>query len=92
MTNSYRMLNIPSEVAALVKIKLTLIAVRGVSDDPLRATGAVLLHLPAVAKLIRHGKSNVFLLNPKMSAAHRCLELHAPPCLEARPEPRGAVE
>lgn len=46
ITNNYKMLDVPEEVAAIVKTKLTVIAVEGLGHDPLRAVGALLLELP----------------------------------------------
>ena len=48
ITNNYKMLDVPGEVAAIVKTKLTVIAVEGLGHDPLRAVGALLLELPGV--------------------------------------------
>ncbi len=47
VTNNYRMLQNPSELAAIIATKLSVFAVEGVGDDPIRATGAILLDLPA---------------------------------------------
>jgi hypothetical protein len=65
ITNNYKMLRVPAEIAAIVKTKLAVFAVEGIGDDPLRATGAVLLHLPSVAKQIQTGKAQVFRINPR---------------------------
>jgi hypothetical protein len=65
ITNNYKMLRVPVEIAAIVKTKLVVFAVEGIGDDPLRATGAVLLHLPSVAKQIQTGKAKVFSVNPR---------------------------
>jgi hypothetical protein len=65
ITNNYKMLWVPTEVAALVKTKFIIFAVEGVGDDPLRATGAVLLQLPAVARRIERGKAQVFRVHPR---------------------------
>lgn len=43
ITNNYKMLDVPEEVAAIVKTKLTVIAIEGLGHDPLRAVGALLL-------------------------------------------------
>jgi hypothetical protein len=65
ITNNYKMLWQPVEIAAIVKTKLTVFAVRGVGDDPVRATGAVLLDFPGALKRIIAGKSHVFLVSPR---------------------------
>lgn len=71
ITNNYRMLNVPSEISAIVRTKLTIIAVRGVGDDPIRATGAVMVDLPAiVTKLGQGGEAGqVFLRGPSTPQA-----------------------
>ena len=43
VTNNYKMLKNPKELAAIVATKLTVFAIEGVGDDPIRATGALLL-------------------------------------------------
>jgi hypothetical protein len=65
ITNNYKMLWIPSEIAAVVKTKAVIFAVEGLGDDPLRATGAVLLELPDVVKRVRPGKAQVFRVHPR---------------------------
>ena len=50
VTNNYKMLYVPAEIAAIVKTKLLVFAVEGVGHDPLRATGALLLDLPGALK------------------------------------------
>lgn len=65
VTNNYKMLWVPQEVAALAKSKIALFAVEGVGDDPLRATGAVMLHLPQVAKKVVPGTAQVFRVSSR---------------------------
>jgi hypothetical protein len=60
ITNNYKMLWVPPEIAAIVKAKIAVFAVEGLGDDPLRATGAVIQHLPAVLKRVTPGKAQVF--------------------------------
>ena len=55
ITNNYKMLNVPGEIAAVLRTKLTVAAVRGVGDDPVRATGSLLLDLPAIARSMVRG-------------------------------------
>lgn len=65
ITNNYRMLWVPTEIAAVLKTKLAIFAVQGVGDDPLRATGAVLLQLPAVVRRLVPGRGQIFRVNPR---------------------------
>jgi len=62
ITNNYKMLDVPTEIAAIVKTKATVIAIEGLGHDPLRAVGALLLELPGLAARIRPRTSNVFRL------------------------------
>lgn len=63
ITNNYKMLDVPEEVAAIVKTKLTVIAIEGLGHDPLRAVGALLLELPGIPSRIRPRRANVFRLS-----------------------------
>ena len=63
ITNNYKMLDVPEEVAAIVKTKLTVIAIEGLGHDPLRAVGALLLELPGIPNRIRPKRANVFRLS-----------------------------
>lgn len=66
VTNYYRMLNVPAEIAAIVRTKLTIVAVRGVGHDPLRATGSLMVDLPPIVRrLAQIGPAgHVFLRRP----------------------------
>lgn len=63
VTNNYKMLSVPEEIAAIIETKAIVIAVKGLGHDPLRAAGAVLLELPGLAKRVKPGVSNVFMLD-----------------------------
>ena len=65
VTNNYRMLKNPKELAAILKTKLTVFAVEGVGDDPIRATGAVLLDLPGALKRVHPDRAQVFWMRPR---------------------------
>jgi hypothetical protein len=65
VTNNYKMLYVPAEIAAIVKTKLLVFAVEGVGHDPLRATGALLLDLPGALKRYQPGSSQVFRVKPR---------------------------
>src|SRR4029078_13237948 len=43
VTNTHKMITTPRELAAIIATRLTVFAIEGVGDDPLRATGALLL-------------------------------------------------
>ena len=62
ITNNYKMLEVPAEVAAIVKTKATVVAIEGLGHDPLRAVGALLLELPGLRDRIRPRTSNVLRL------------------------------
>jgi hypothetical protein len=65
VTNNYKMLEVPSELAAILKTKLAIFAVQGVGDDPVRAAGAVLLDLPGCLKDFVPGKGAIYWLRPR---------------------------
>lgn len=62
ITNNYKMLDVPTEIAAIVKTKLIVIAIEGLGHDPLRAVGALLLELPGLAERLRPRTANVLRL------------------------------
>ena len=65
VTNNYRMLQNPVELAAVIKTELSIIAIEGLGDDPIRATGALLLNLSPIVKAIKAGRTGVFWLHPR---------------------------
>jgi hypothetical protein len=64
ITNNYKMLFQPTEVAAILRTRIVVFAVRGVGDDPVRATGAVMLDLPGAIKRIDR-EHRVFYVRPR---------------------------
>lgn len=62
ITNNYRMLYEPREVAAIVATRSVVVAVEGLGHDPLRAAGALLLELPGLERRLIKDRSSVFLL------------------------------
>ena len=66
VTNNYRMLQNPVELAAVIKTKLSIFAIEGLGDDPIRATGALLLDLPSAVNAVEAGRSGVFWLRPRV--------------------------
>ena len=65
VTNNYKMLKNPRELAAIMATKLTVFAIEGVGDDPLRATGALLLDLPGALKRLDTRQPQVFWMRPR---------------------------
>ncbi len=64
-TSNYRMLRNPDELAAIMKARMKVFAVEAVGDDPLRATGALLLDLPGAIRRAVPGRSEVFWSRPR---------------------------
>jgi hypothetical protein len=62
VTNNYKMLDIATEVAAIVRTQAVVVAVEGLGHDPLRAAGALLLELPGLRGRLVANRSNVFRL------------------------------
>ena len=60
------MLDMPTEIAAIVTTKMIVTAIEGLGHDPLRAVGALLLELPGLPDRLRPRTSNAFRL------AYRC--------------------
>jgi hypothetical protein len=65
VTNNYKMLKNPRELAAIIATKLTVFAIEGVGDDPIRATGAILLDLPSALKRLDSRRAQVFWMRPR---------------------------
>jgi hypothetical protein len=65
VTNNYRMLQNPKELAAILKTRITVFAIQGVGDDPIRATGAVLLDLPGALRRVVPNRAQVFWMRPR---------------------------
>ncbi len=67
VTNNYKMLDNPYELAAVLKTKMTVFAIKGAGDDMLRATGALLLDLPPAVKRVSKGGAagRVFRFAPR---------------------------
>ncbi|MGI9156818.1 MAG: hypothetical protein ACR2FG_09305 [Marmoricola sp.] len=66
VTNNWRMLNIPMEIAAIVATRSVVVAMRDMGDmgdDAIRAAGALMLELPGLRSRIVPNRSNVFLLS-----------------------------
>jgi hypothetical protein len=56
------MLDVPAELAAIVRTQAVVVAVEGLGHDPLRAVGALLLELPGLPRRVIPRRSNVFRL------------------------------
>jgi hypothetical protein len=65
VTNNYKMLKNPRELAAIMATKLTVFAIEGVGHDPIRATGALLLDLPGALKRMDSRRPQVFWMRPR---------------------------
>jgi len=65
VTNNYKMLKNPRELAAIIATRLTVFAIEGVGHDPIRATGALLLDLPGALQRLDTRKAQVFWMRPR---------------------------
>ena len=63
ITTDTAMLKLPRELAVLKQTKLTLIATDRAGNDPLRAAGLLMTHLPHVCKNSRKDLAQVWLLS-----------------------------
>ena len=77
VTNNYKMLKNPKELAAIIRTRVTVFAIEGVGDDPIRATGALLLDLPGALKRFDSRRSQVFWMRPRNPAPVDPMELLA---------------
>lgn len=59
------MLQNPAELAAIMQAQLHVFAIQGTGDDPLRATGALLLDLPGAVKRALPGRCQIFWSRPR---------------------------
>ena len=60
------MLQNPVELAAIIKTKLSIFAIEGLGNDPIRATGALLLDLPSAVNAVEAGRPGIFWLRPRV--------------------------
>ncbi len=51
ITADANMLGLPRELAVLLQTRLTLVVAEAAGDDPLKASGMIILHLPGICKL-----------------------------------------
>lgn len=75
VTNNYKMLHVPAELAAILKTKLSVFAIEGVGHDPVRAAGALLLDLPPVLKNFVPGTGGIYWLRPRRPTPQRGWDL-----------------
>jgi hypothetical protein len=74
-TNNYRMLLNPEELAAILKAHVKVFAIDRAGDDPLKATGALLIDLPGAIRRSTAGKSQVFWSRPRRPVPTNAWEL-----------------
>ncbi|MDH3754686.1 MAG: hypothetical protein OEU32_12505 [Acidimicrobiia bacterium] len=65
VTNNYKMLKVPRELAAIMATSLTVIAIEGLGDDPIRAAGALLLDLPPILAQLDANKAQIAWMRPR---------------------------
>ena len=65
VTNNYKILRAPTELAAVMRTKIGFFCIEGAGDDPIRASGALLLDLPGVLKDFIPGRGAIFRLTPR---------------------------
>jgi hypothetical protein len=69
VTNNYRILKNPKELAAILKTRVTVFAIEGAGDDPIRATGALLRDLPGALRKMDPNRAQVFWMRPRNPTA-----------------------
>ena len=74
ITTNHHMLDAPSEVAAMVATKSTMIIMKSMGHNMLRASGALFLELPGIEHRILPKSSNVFVLSYERRKPHDAWE------------------
>ncbi len=92
VTLNYKMLRNPKELAAVLKTKLTVIAVEGVGHDPLRAAGALLLNLQQAVNAMAGRPHKIFWLRPRSPQPQDPWELFERAARNHRQEPTALYE
>ena len=62
VTNDANMLGLPKEMPVLAQTNLTLVVVKGHGDSPVRATGALLCHMPFICRHTTRERAQVWSL------------------------------
>lgn len=75
VTNNYKILTVPTELAAILKTKIGFFCIEGTGDDPVRAAGALLLDLPGVLKDFRPAVGAIYHLRPRRPRAAKGWDL-----------------
>jgi hypothetical protein len=70
ITNDGKMLNLPTEMLALHTTSLALVITDGVGDQPIRATGLIMVHLETIVSQLST-KPRIWILKPTPTAAKR---------------------
>jgi hypothetical protein len=70
ITNDAKMLNLSKEMIALSRTGLALIITRGVGDNPLQATGLVLVHLHEISRRAT-GTPQIYAIGPSRLQAEK---------------------
>jgi hypothetical protein len=70
ITNDAKMLNLPTEMLALHTTSLTLVITDGVGDQPIRATGLIMVHLETIVSQMGK-KPRIWILKPSPITAKR---------------------
>lgn len=65
VTNDAKMLRLAREMAVLHQTKLTLVVASGAGDDPLKATGLLLTHLPHICGNTNPGRAQIWELTAR---------------------------
>lgn len=62
ITNDANLLDLPREMVMLYQTQLTLVVTKGMTGDPLGATGLLMLHLPEIARQ-NHPTPRIYVLS-----------------------------
>jgi hypothetical protein len=87
VTADHKLLRSPATVAALLATDLAAVVIEGVADDPLRATGALLLALPSALLALAAGQPRIVQVRGGVSSRAHTGELFARLAARRRRDP-----
>lgn len=70
ISNDAKMLNLPTEMVVLHSTSLTMVITDGVGDQPIRATGLIMVHLETIVSQMSK-KPRIWILRPAALSAKR---------------------
>jgi hypothetical protein len=92
VTNNYRMLRNPFELASIIRSEMNVFAIQGTGHDPLRAAGALLLDLAGAIRRAGTSHGVVFWSRPRNPDPQRPWDLFATAARHQHQEPTALYD